>query len=215
MALFGQAERDTLPLLTQFYQVEVPCYIPSKQYNRATKKFFGQLQASELFAFLSRTPGADFYGFVPLPSQLAWYADLHKAVAALMDALADDTEIKGDTLIFLERCLNQKLNPRYSVFARKGSSEFLQEDDLVQARSVQLIVHIPKSALFEELVELLKNPENKVKRCSECTSAYIVNRQGQVYCSDRCSARERQRRWYKKIKSDDASNAETKHKSVM
>lgn len=211
MALFGTAERSTLPLLTQFYQVDVPPYVEKRQHKQALNKWLESLRGSELFAFLSHTPGADFYGATPLPAQMAHYADLHKAVVALMNAFADNTEIEGYYVNYLQDWLNRNLTPQfllYDLYDRKGGDEPIQNTESLPASDIRLHIYTPKSAILEELATLLKNPENKVKRCPECTSAYIIKRQGQIYCSERCSARVRERRRSQKSKDAEFTHAE-------
>lgn len=208
MALFGQAERATLPLLTQFYQVEVPTFERSKsEPAKGVPEYLEKLRGSELFTFLNETPSSEYFGTNPTPSQVRWYAQLHGAVVSYLNALADDTEVAAEVALFLQESFFRTLNPMYTVFREQRPDEGLP--DQVRARSLRLYVHSPKAILVKELSELMQAPENKVQRCPECTSAYIVKRQGQVYCSDRCGVRVRQRRQYEREKMARISYAET------
>lgn len=248
MALFKGRDADTLPLLTQLYQLDM-----EEREGNARVSF-----ASEIVSFFKnqKVPIYDISqrsgdGGVFFRSVLLAEA-LHSCGKEIMEAAADCSGVKASTLSEFSEYVSQatpQIRVRVEMLPHEHeelrrryeeTEDIEMLDGLVQpgtvweisgvrtaavwphmARSEDAIV--PLSDLrwgaqtrFLPIVETILNDLLKValgklhlKRCSVCSSPFVVTRKTQVYCSWRCQNRERVRRWrsaQNRTQQDDAKN---------
>ncbi len=186
MALFRNKADDDLPILTRFYQLDVP----ERGAGESETEYEGRLFASELGVWISSyQPESRPSGL--LPSRIddrAMLADLQRTIRGLMGALADGqvpTEYLQDDLTEFRL---RYLAPKEIVFSPTLEGGVVVERCIDDWADVYII---PILRAFEEAAI-----QGSFSRCAECESAFVLTRKGQKYCSQRCSHRAGERRRY-------------------
>jgi hypothetical protein len=190
MAIFTGKDAD-LPLLTQFYQIELPT---------GWQKSDELLLGSELQTWDSRIVSEEAYVSNlwseedDEDTRLKWLkvlAEMRIHAKAIMDAVADDGLLSLQTVHYLNAKSLDYLSPRigYSPCLKNGVKGF----EIVSYSDYNENVAQAYADMLRELLQVA-GKRITVNRCESCRSVYIERSEIQKYCSWRCNNRERVRR---------------------
>lgn len=198
MAIFGGRDAE-LPLLTQFYQLEVPT-----GWQQAEEYLCG----SELETwdrpndcFLEKEDSED--------ERLRWLkvlADLHFHATLTMRAAADKQLLPSSTFHYLNGLAKTYLTPSLQGYSQgKGYTALALSEYSGK-------IGPDYAEMLRDLLRVASG-EAPVSRCESCNAVYLERREIQKYCSWRCSNRERVRRQRQKAAMEAAELAEAEAKA--
>ena len=184
MALFTSKADAELALCTSFYQLTI----------NPLERFAGSELDKWIAAWMNRKYGTAwkrFSDFAPKKIlDVAEYQAFLRILRVLMDALAEHrelTEVERDAINQAMRLYLPPPSIKWNEETRKHSIEFLDPHD-------------PRGHVLMEVIDAMER-ENMEQtslfgKCEECKNPFLVQKEGQRFCSQRCRARTGERRRY-------------------
>lgn len=189
MALFTSKADANLPLLTQFYQLEVPVFeepephIVGVAVLEMSPDLYTWAEGLRGGALVSGWPGRDSAEDL---AEWGYLATVHAVFKMFMDCRVDGTIPPPEHVEALNKWFEVVLAPPRISWDDVGFDfEFPGVDGLT------LVIHRP---LAVEALTVFR--DNALGRCEECSSVFVRQKSGQKYCSHRCRVRVSGRKLY-------------------
>ena len=213
MALFGQKDQD-IPSLTSFYQLEFDddalegSELDQWMYMQQLSNVLGDTLKVGLIDTPKATPLWSMFfvkGYELLPPIANLQRLLHRVMDAVADNVlaseADEKEINDLLAFFLSApTITWRRDDR-----RWAEDEWTQPRALIAGFRILPANELVSDSFFQSLLGgfFWATSQNKFKRCGECHSVYVNKRERQVFCSNRCSNRARNKRFHNKTREQE------------
>ncbi len=195
MALFTSKADSGLPLLTQFYHLEVP-YLDELPVHLAGAALVATdpeiLQWAEMLRGGYYVPGWPGTESVEDLTEWGYLANLYQILKSFMDCRVDG-EVPSPAYVDALNSWLAVVMPAPFVAWNQDGFKF----DFPGVSGLVLLVHRP---LAMEMLSAFQN--GTLRRCEECRSVFVEQKPGQKYCSQRCRTRITSRRRYATLFSE-------------